>query len=202
MALSDEDRRLVRLFVAIVLGQWERVRSLRLAALAPEPNRAWREAVLQVHLFAGFPRQVEAYEVLAQVGGLGTIEAEEMPGHQDQPEAGRELFGHIYGKNSQMVQDRLHQHHGDFGGWIIGHAYGRVLSRSGLSAARRELLAVGALAATGQVRQLASHARGAIHCGATPEQVSEVLDAIEDLVAAEHLMAAREVASKFSRAKR
>ncbi len=193
---------MIRLFVAIVLGRWELVRGLRLQAPADEPNRAWRETVLQVHLFAGFPRQVEAYEVLAQVGGLGVVQAEEALGVQDQPEAGRELFGQIYGKNSQTVQDRLHGHHQDFGRWIIGHAYGRVLCRPGLDPARRELLAVGALAATGQVRQLASHARGAIHCGASVDQVSEVLDVIEDLVLAEHLIAAREVASKFSQAKR
>lgn len=200
--LSDEDRRLCRLFAAITLADWDEVKRLRAEAPPGEPDRSWREAVLQVHLFAGFPRQVEAYEVLAGVGGLGEEGEDEHLGEPDREDRGRELFAHIYGKNAEAVEARLHAHHDDFGRWIVGHAYGRVLSRPGLAANRRELLAVAALAATGQTRQLASHARGAIHCGATPEEVLAVLDAIEDLVRAERLQAAREVAKKFTVAKR
>lgn len=200
--LCSEDRRLTRLFVAIVLGRWDEVRRLRTEAPEGEPDRSWREAVLQVHLFAGFPRQVEAYEVLAEVGGLGSLDEDERLGEPDRVQRGRELFAVIYGKNAQAVEDRLHQHHDDFGGWIVGHAYGRVLCRPGLAANRRELLAVGALAATGQVRQLASHARGAIHCGATPAEVLAAIDCVQDLLRPEYLEAARSVAAKFSRPKR
>lgn len=200
--LLDEDRRLARLFVAIVLGDWDEVRAIRERAPPGEPDRSWREAVLQVHLFAGFPRQVEAYEVLAEVGGLGEEGPDEALGEPDLEDRGRELFAHIYGKNAKAVEDRLHAHHDDFGRWIVGHAYGRVLSRPGLAANRRELLAVGALAATGQTRQLASHARGAIHCGATPAEVLAVIDAAADLIRPERLEAAREVAAKFARPKR
>src|SRR5687767_6157714 len=71
MALSPADRRLVRLFTACVLGRFDVVRELRSSAVPPEPDRRWREAVLQVHVFAGFPRLVEAYGVLALEGGLG-----------------------------------------------------------------------------------------------------------------------------------
>lgn len=200
--LSPEDRRLTRLFVAIVLGRWDEVRRLRVEAPPGEPDRSWREAVLQVHLFAGFPRQVEAYEVLSQVGGLGTLEPDEHLAEPDLIERGQELFAQIYGKNAGAVEARLHAHHEDFGSWIVGHAYGRVLSRPGLAANRRELLAVGALAATGQVRQLASHARGAIHCGATSAEVRAVIDTVADMVRPEYLKSAREVAAKFSRTKK
>lgn len=196
--LDPRDQRLARLFVAIVLGRWDEVRALRAAAPPGEPDRAWREAVLQVHLFAGFPRQVEAYEVLSQVGGLGPLDADEHAAELDLPERGRALFADVYGKNATAVEERLVMHHPDFGAWILGHAYGRVLSRPGLSAARRELLAVGALAATGQARQLASHARGAIHCGAEPAEVMAVLDVTEDLIRPERVIAARHVMEKFS----
>ena len=60
--LSDSDQRLVRLFVGCVLGRWDEVRALRASAGDREPDRRWREAVLQVHVFAGFPRLVEAYD--------------------------------------------------------------------------------------------------------------------------------------------
>lgn len=200
--LTPEDRRLARLFVAIVLGRWEDVQQMRAAAPPGEPDRAWREAVLQVHLFAGFPRQVEAYEVLREAGGLGTPDPDEALGEPDLEDRGRALFADIYGKNAEAVEARMHDHHDDFGRWIVGHAYGRVLSRPGLAANRRELLAVGALAATGQTRQLAGHARGAIHCGATPEEVAGVIEAVQDLLSPERAEAARAVVAKFSKPKR
>ena len=87
----------------------------------------------------------------------------------------------------------------DYARWIAAHAYGEVLSRPGLSAARRELLAVAALVATGQDRQLASHSRGAVHCGASREEVFDVLEAIADFVRPERLERARAVLSRFAR---
>jgi alkylhydroperoxidase/carboxymuconolactone decarboxylase family protein YurZ len=197
--LDPQDQRLARLFVAIVLGRWDEVRALRADAPPGQPDRSWREAVRQVHLFAGFPRQVEAYEVLAQAGGLGPLDPDEHAAEPDLPARGRDLFADVYGQNAAAVEARLVEHDPDFGAWIIGHAYGRVLSRPGLSAARRELLAVGALAATGQARQLASHARGAVHCGATPEAVFGVLEATADLIRPERVTAARHVLEKFTK---
>ena len=199
MTLDSGERRLVRLSTAIVLGNWEVVREVREQAEGGEPNRAWREAVLQVHLFAGVPRQVEAYEVLDRAGGLGALEAGEALDAPADPREGTELFETIYGRNAEAVRARLRGFQPDFATWVLGHAYGRVLSRPGLSADRRELLAVAALAATGQDRQLASHARGAIACGASAEKVRATLDAIEDLVDPGHLDRARAVVARFAR---
>ena len=182
MALSDKDRRLLRLFAAIVLGDWDTVTGLREAAPAGEPDRAWRETVLQAHVFAGFPRVVEAYSVLGAAGGLGAIGDDEALGEPDQPERGAALFERIYGDHATRVRRFLGEGHPDFAAWIEGHAYGRILSRPGLSADRRELLAVAALAALGQERQLASHARGSLRCGAEVEEVLGVLEAIDDLL--------------------
>jgi 4-carboxymuconolactone decarboxylase len=177
MPLSDKDARLVRLFAAVVLGRWEELARLRREAPAGEPDRAWREAVLMSHLFAGFPRTVEAFEVLESAGGLGALDADELEGGGD----GRALFDRIYAELADGVRARLTGHHRELAGWIQDHAYGRVLSRSGLSADRRELLAVVALAVTRQDRQLMSHLRGAVRCGATPEEVSAALDVVSDL---------------------
>jgi alkylhydroperoxidase/carboxymuconolactone decarboxylase family protein YurZ len=81
---------------------------------------------------------------------------------------------------------------------VLEQAYGRVLARDGLSAARREVLACAALTALGQDRQLASHARGAVRCGATPQEVEAVLDALEGLVPRERLFDARMVIRRFA----
>ncbi len=73
MSLSESDRRLLRLFLACVVGNWNEVRRVRRAAGPGEPDRRWREALLQVHLFAGMPRQVEATIALEAAGGLARI---------------------------------------------------------------------------------------------------------------------------------
>ena len=129
MSLHDSDRRLLRLFLACVLGKWEEVRRLRSEAGPGEPNRRWREALLQVHLFAGVPRQVEAAGILVTAGGLGAIDADEIEGTADVGERGAALFDRIYADDAGSVRAMLSRGHPEFERWVLEHAYGRVLSR-------------------------------------------------------------------------
>jgi alkylhydroperoxidase/carboxymuconolactone decarboxylase family protein YurZ len=204
MTLDPRERRRLRLFVACVLGRWDEVVRIRRAVEADEPDRAWRETVLQVHVFAGFPRLVEAYGVLAEAGGLGAREpGEESAGDDAESLAaerarGRALFDRIYAADATRVRAMLESHDRDFASWIEGHAYGRVLARPGLAADRRELLAVVALAALGQDRQLASHARGSLRLGASPSELVQALDVVADLIDAERLERARRVVERFA----
>ena len=153
-------RSLIDLTVLAVLGRFEALRAWRRSLVEP-PGRAHREALLQVHLFAGFPRLVEAFGVLEECGGLGPIGPEELLGWPPDRGRGLELFGRIYAAQSAAVAGSLERFHPELAEWVLGHAYGRVLSRPGLPGEHRELLAVAALIATDQERQLASHVRGA-----------------------------------------
>ncbi|HEV8113103.1 MAG TPA: carboxymuconolactone decarboxylase family protein [Planctomycetota bacterium] len=201
MSLADADRRLLRLFLACVLGNWNEVRLLRAQAGPGEPDRRWRETVLQVHLFAGVPRQVEAAGILATAGGLGDPEPGEIEGALDVRARGAALFDRIYADDSGAVRAMLARGHPEFERWVLDHAYGSVLSRPGLAADRRELLAVVALAALGQERQLASHARGAVRCGSSREEVLEALEAVADLVGSDgaaRLAGARRVIERLA----
>jgi len=197
MTLSDKDVRLIRLSAGIALGAWESVRALRRAAPSGEPDRAWREIVLQSHLFAGFPRAVEVCEVLAGEGGLGTPDTDETLPQGDRFDAGRELFERVYARRASDVRAVLKGYHPTLERWIEGHAYGRVLARPGLGADRRELAAVAALAALDQDRQLASHVRGAIHCGATEEEVTATIEATLDLLGEARARRAQRVIDRF-----
>jgi len=200
MSLGDSDRRLVRLFAASVLGRFDEVVRLRRSAAPGEPDRRWRETVLQVHVFAGFPRLVELYGVLESCGGLGPFDPDEIAGGDsgDDRDRGRALFEQIYRDDAPAVRDMLARHHPDFARWIAEHAYGGVLSRGGRPADRRELLAVVALAALGQERQLASHARGAMRCGATRAELDGALDCVADLLDPGRLDKARRVIDRFA----
>lgn len=196
--LHDRDRRLVRLFTGCVLGRFDVVRLLRGSCPSGEPDRRWREAVLQVHVFAGFPRLVESFDVLSECGGLGPFEDGEIGTASDAEERGARLFARIYQRNAEEVRGLLTRHHPDFAQWTLAHAYGNVLARDGLDAGMRELLACAALSALGQDRQLASHARGAVRCGADAAHVHAVLDEIADLVPPERLAEARRIAERFA----
>ena len=184
MALDARDRRLLCLSTAVVLGDWEALEALRRAAPSGEPDRGWREALLQAHLFAGFPRVVEALAVLGAAGGLGVPDPDETIPEPDRPERGAALFDRIYDSHAGRVRAFLRSGHPAFAAWVEGHAYGRVLGRPGLAADRRELLAVAALAATDQDRQLASHARGSLRCGATAGELAEALETVRPLIGA------------------
>ncbi len=138
-----------------------------------------------VHLFAGFPRQVEAYGVLAGAGGLGAPAPGEFEDQTDLPQRGRTLFETIYGDQAGRVLAGLGDGHPDVPGWILGHAYGRVLTRPGLSARMRELLAVAALSVLHQERQLASHVRGAVRCGANEDEIRDAVASVSDLLTPE-----------------
>ena len=159
--------RLVKLTIAICREDWHGLRLLRQNAPPGEPNRAWREALLQSHLFAGFPAMVEACAVLEQEGGLGKAEDDETESLPLDPKRGRDLFDLIYEDAAPEVAGALRTAHPEVLAMTLEHAYGRVLSRPGLAGATRELLALGALAVGNQGRQLASHARGARRLGAS-----------------------------------
>ena len=198
MALTPVERTLVRLSVAIALGNWHALRQIRLGAAAGQPDRRWREALLQAHLFAGFPRVVEACGVLESAGGLGVPDDDEAHTDGDRFPEGRALFDRVYGQQADGVRGALERFHPVLARWIEGHAYGRVLARGGLTPAQREVLAVACLAALGQDRQLASHARGAVHVGASARALRDALDAVGDLVDAETLRRAHKVLERFA----
>lgn len=172
--LPDDLELLLDLSIAICRGDWEGVRRVRRAAGPGAPNRAWREAVLQAHLFAGIPRTVEACAVLMEEGGLGGPGAGESEATTPL-ERGRALFALLYGEAAPAVEDALGAAHPGLARVVLEHAYAGVLSRPGLSPAGRELLAVGCLAASDLERQLASHARGAARLGIATERIIEAV---------------------------
>ncbi|MGK0482625.1 MAG: alkylhydroperoxidase/carboxymuconolactone decarboxylase family protein YurZ [Planctomycetota bacterium] len=185
---------LARLTAAIVCHDVEALREFgkRFARLGHAPE--FHEVLLQCHLFCGFPRTLAGLDLLRDAG----MQLKD-PGFDDPAGgAGKELFDKIYAGDADRVRDHLAGLSPTFATWIADHAYGRVLAREGLSPVERECLAVVALAATGHDRQLASHVRGAVRCGARPEDVMNVLDFVDGAIPEERLKRAREIAGRFA----
>lgn len=151
-----------------------------------------------VHLFAGVPRMIEAFDLMAEEGGVGRLDPDEIDDVESGRPRGIQLFDRIYGSRSEAVRGHLGGLHPELGRWVADHVYGEVLSRPGLEAAVRELLAVAALATLGQDRQLAGHARGAVRCGATREAVLDVIDTLPESVPVTRRRRAREIVSRFA----
>ena len=59
--------------------------------------------------------------------------------------------------------------------FITANAWGNVWQRPGLDLKTRSLITVAMLAAQGKQHELKAHVRGAIHNGATPEELREVM---------------------------
>lgn len=91
---------------------------------------------------------------------------------------GEEAFDAIYGRAAVKVRTRISNCHPLLDSWVIRWVYGEVLSEPGPSLRERELCAVGVLAGGGPGTEplLVSHCRGALRCGATPQELRAVID--------------------------
>ena len=183
--LPDGDRALVVVFASCVFGAAEAELVLRLAHQRSLPGEPILELLLQLSLFAGYPRCINALAAFRQTFGQDVGAGSPKLLDDDVGRRRREgeaLFERIYGDNTERVLADLTAYHPELRDWILVGAYGRVLARPALSARLRELAAVAALIVSGDVRQLSSHARGAIHCGATPREVEAVVDLVAPLI--------------------
>ena len=180
-----------QLFAAWVAGDTEAARACLQGGLALDPT-AFREMLLMLHLFAGVPRTLEACALVeAEIPDLLPPPADEVRREGDALERGMQGFETVYAHKSKAVLARLEAFHGDIAHWVIGHAYGRVLGRPGLSFLDRELLAIAALVVLGTWPQLESHVRGAVRCGASEASVVAVVESLAGRVPEERLESAR-----------
>ena len=142
------------------------------------------ELALQVYLFAGFPRCINALTSYRKHFGPHDDERQTHSAAQiaEHRQRGRELFEKIYSRHSGAVYAALDGLHHELRDWILVDAYGKILARPGLDAKRRELCAVAALLVSGDHRQLSSHIRGAKHCGATKNELEGVLELVSIFV--------------------
>ena len=141
------------------------------------PAADLREAVLQVFLFAGFPRAILAFERLELADGGAAVKTErDVP---DPEKRGREIFGKIYGEHAERVVSKLERLHPDFARFVLRDAYGKVMGRPFLPLVERELMAVAMLAALELPKPLHAHVRGALEVGAEKDHVRNAIAAAQ-----------------------
>lgn len=147
-------------------------RALRFAATLNDVD-AVDEVILQAHLFVGYPVALEA---MVAWRAARHVQPEAQEPREGCAEQGANTCRTIYGANYEKLRQNVAALHPDFDRWMVETGYGRVLSRTGLTLAERELCIVALLAVWDSPRQLHSHLRGAIHAGAGARQVEATLD--------------------------
>ena len=187
-ALDHETLTLVRLAGLIAAGTEAQLREvITLASSACRPE--WvEEVLLQSYLFAGFPRALNATREWRRISGRAAPISDEGEDFDNAPrwrEDGEATCATVYGPFYERLRHNIRHLHPALDSWMIVEGYGKVLSRQALDLARRELCIVSACAMARQDRQLHSHLHGALHAGASPEEVSSAINAVEDLLGAD-----------------
>lgn len=138
-----------------------------------------RETILQTYLFAGYASTINALIVFNELAPTGDFLREPEGSWEEWTRRGTELCREIYGSQYDKLVGNMKRLHPDLADWMITEGYGKVLSRPFLSPRVRELLIVAMTAVLGVQRQFHSHVRGAIHVGASAEEVAAVFAVAE-----------------------
>ncbi|MBY0489749.1 MAG: carboxymuconolactone decarboxylase family protein [Gemmatimonadaceae bacterium] len=175
-----ETAALVTLAALLAGGSEAQVRE-QLAVAAAGVRPEWvEEVILQTYLFAGFPRALNAAREWRRISGRPAPDVD--PHAIDEPARrrteGEATCATVYGRFYDRLRVNIRDLHPALDQWMIEEGYGKVLSRTPLDLARRELCIVAACAIARQDRQLHSHLHGALHAGAAPAVVSAALDAV------------------------
>lgn len=184
--LDAPTRALVRLAGIIAASDERTIRRALVAAVDVVPDLWVEELILQSYLFAGFPRSLNAMREWRRASGRAAPH-DDVGAHFDAAPAweaaGEDTCAFVYGHFYEKLRVNIAELHPALDAWMIVEGYGKVLSRAGLDLIRRELCVMAVCAVGRQDRQLYSHLHGALHVGATPEVVTDALDALRDLMA-------------------
>ncbi len=189
LIVDDATLALVRLAAIFTGGSDEEIRVA--VAEADRIPALWvEELLLQLYLFAGFPRALNASrewrrshpDIIAPLDNRTT---------EEWRLDGERTCARVYGSMYDRLRLNIRELHPLLDDWMISEGYGKVLSRPGLDLGRRELCIVAACAAANQDRQLHSHLRGALNVGVAPSVVDASLAAIADFVGEDRIRSVR-----------
>ena len=178
MILDRPTVALVRVAMAIARGHElvtrERMRAARAAAV---PDLWTDELLLQSFLNVGYPLALAAFAVWRELAGPADGGGESLlhGEHGRWAKRGETLCAEVYGRTYHKLLLNLRTMHPALESLVVVDAYGKILARPGLDAARRELCTLAAITMLEAPKQLRAHLRGALNVGWTREDVDAVL---------------------------
>lgn len=182
---------LVRVAMAVSRGDEPATRErMRAARAAGVPVLWMEELLLQSFLNVGYPLTLVALALWREVAGAEVDGGESLlhSEHGLWGKRGEQRCAEVYGRTYHKLLLNLRALHPAVESLVIVDAYGKILGRPGLDAARRELCTLAAITMLQAPRQLHAHLRGALNLGWSREDVDAVLVLAEqDLGAARAL---------------
>lgn len=176
-ALDPEAVCVVRLSAALGRGRRATEEALAEASRRVQAGDARRaaveEAILQAHLFVGYPAALTALRRWRELGHPPPEDRTD--GTDRRKERGEAVCRAVYAENYDKLRRNVAGLHPDLDRWMVEQGYGKVLGRPGLPLEVRELCVVALLAGTRFGPQLHSHLRGALNVGASPAAVEAAL---------------------------
>ncbi|KAI8993365.1 AhpD-like protein [Pilobolus umbonatus] len=136
-----------------------------------------REALLKSHVIIGFPKTINTLQQLSNVtpDTVKTL----LP---DKPLRGMALFKNIYNKHTDKVIRNMRNTHPDLAQTALYHLYGPTLSDTSILTPREtSLITVTGLMIQNIPLQLTGHKHGALHNGATKEDLNRVQSIVSTL---------------------
>jgi alkylhydroperoxidase/carboxymuconolactone decarboxylase family protein YurZ len=156
----------------------------------PDPEKL-REAVLQTHLFAGYPRTLNALAAFkdackkASNPLSGEIKLRDAALEGDDIAAfrqrGQKLFNMIYAESAPKIDHFARANSPDIADWAVVEGYGRVLARPGLEYRQRSVCIVAALMPMDVTPQLKGHIQGARNTGTSDKALWALFDLVSKL---------------------
>lgn len=173
-ALDAGREALVALSAALAGGEAEGVDGALKKALRHADPVAVEEALLQSHLFLGYPAALNGLARWRELSGREDGAAAD--DREVWSERGEAVCRIVYGGQYEGLRENVRRLHPDLERWMVEDGYGRVLGRPGLDLATRELCIAALLAVQDVPRQLYSHLRGALNAGAAESEIERALE--------------------------
>lgn len=178
-SLDPRTMALVRVAMAVSRGDEAATRTRMTAARGAGVSTLWmEELLLQSFLNVGYPLTLAAFAIWRDVAGATPVDGGESLLHGEHgrwAKRGEERCAEVYGRTYHKLLLNLRTLHPAVESLVIVDAYGKILGRPGLDAARRELCTLAAITMLHAPRQLHAHLRGALNLGWTREDVDAVL---------------------------
>lgn len=180
--ITDELRLLISITLTALENDEEKLRLLCNEYLKKYTFQSVYEALLQLHLFAGYPCSLTALTILSSEFQLlypkttiANLIDNEPFNYQTYKERGLQNCELVYTNTFAPLMAKLKNSSPQLQEWMLIDGYGKTLSRSGLSIQEREILIVTVLLVQGWKKQLYSHIRGAKNVGCSQNVLRELL---------------------------
>jgi 4-carboxymuconolactone decarboxylase len=147
--------------------------ALALAAERAEGSEV-EEVILQSYLFLGYPAALNAFALWRETTGRPADPPVEDA--ESWLKRGAAVCQAVYAGQYAGLRANVRRLHPDMERWMVEEGYGKVLGRSGLDLATRELCIAALLAVLDAPRQLYSHLRGALNVGVAATEVARALE--------------------------